>query len=45
MVRAEQERATAGVGVAVGDFSGAATLTTNWDTHFERLHTITDADC
>lgn len=44
MVRAEQERATAGVGVGVGDFSGGATPTTNWDTHFERLHTVTEAN-
>lgn len=41
MVRAEQERAAAGVGVGVGDFPGAATPTAHWDTHFKCLHTQT----
>lgn len=39
MVRAEQECAAAGVGVGVGDFLGAATPATDWDTHFKCLHT------
>ncbi len=39
MVGAEQKCATAGVGVGVGDFPGAAPPTTDWDTQFKRLHT------
>lgn len=39
MVGAQQEGAAAAVRVGVGDFSGAATPTSNRDTHFKCLHT------
>lgn len=38
MVRAEQKRAAAGVGVDVGDFPGVATPAADWNGHFKRLH-------
>lgn len=37
MVRAEQKRAAAGVGVDVGDFPGVASPAANWNGHFKRL--------
>lgn len=41
MVGAEQKCAAAGVGVGVADLLGAATLTADWDVHFESLHAHT----